>query len=151
MRSHFIALVLCVGSLLSQPSFSQKQPNLSGTWKLNLKRSSWGDTKAKTPTSLEWRIRQSGNSFKVEIMADDISNALEFVADGKRRFAGTAGNIKVLVQAHWEDRNLVSSASFESGQLPDLTSRYSLSADGTILTVKRHSASIDQIFVFEKK
>ena len=84
-------------------------------------------------------------------MADDISNALEFVADGRRRFAGTAGNIKVLVQAHWEDRNLVSSASFESGQLPDLTSRYSLSADGTILTVKRHSASIDQIFVFEKK
>ncbi len=102
---------------------------------------------------LEWRIKQAGNRSVVEITGDHVTNMLEYVVDGRPRVAGMmpGSNKKITTRASWEGRELKLISEFQDRELPELTSRFSLSADGKVLSVRRISGDLDMTLVFEKQ
>jgi hypothetical protein len=149
MKSQAIALLLFLGSILPISIFSQKAvPDLSGRWKLNTTKSLWDGV-----SSLEWRIKQEGNKIEVEIIADQVTNRLEYVVDGKPRVAGVdpRSKSKIIARASCEGMDLILVTEFQDEARPVLTSRFSLSADGNVLSVRRIMGDLDKTFVFEKQ
>jgi hypothetical protein len=102
---------------------------------------------------MEWVIRQTENNITVDITADGIANHLEYVADGKPRIAGTepAAKARWVARASWEGKDFVLVSQREDKSLPELNSRFSLSADGKVLSVRRVMGDNDQTWIFEKK
>jgi hypothetical protein len=148
MKIHAAALIFCLCVISSFAYPQTAVPDLSGTWKLNATKTGWDGVK-----SLEWRIKQTGNNIAVEIIADGTTNRLVYVVDGKPRLATVdpESKIKVVAQASWQGKELVLVSRFEDESLPELTSRFSLSTDGKVLSVRRVMGDRDITFVFEKQ
>jgi hypothetical protein len=149
MRGRALALMLVLGSILPTSTFPQKAaPDLSGSWKLDTTKTAWDAV-----NSLEWKIKQDGDRIAVDITADRIKNRLEYITDGKPRVAGVdpVSNTKIIARASWEGRDLVLVSELQDKKQPVLTSRFSLSANGKVLSVRRTMGDLDKTFVFEKQ
>ncbi len=149
MKTHAIVSAILLFGLLQSSVYPQKGvPNLSGTWKLNPAKSLWDGTGV-----LAYRIKQKGNKILVEIAWEGGVNRLEYVADGTARIAGFDPNSKtsVTTRASWQGRDLVLVSQFQSGSMPELTSRFSLSADGKTLTVRRTMGDTERTLAFDKQ
>ena len=152
MRSHAAAFLIILSIILPTLVFSQKDvPDLNGSWKFNAAKSTW-----EGPGSFEWRIKQAGDRIVVEITGDRISNRLEYVTDKKPRIAGVlpgqdGSDKKITARAFWEGKELILISEFQDGALPELTSRFSLSPDGKMLSVKRVMGDMERTLVFDKQ
>jgi hypothetical protein len=80
-------------------------------------------------------------------------NKLELVVDGKPRVVGGVPGSKteVVTRASWEGKDLVLKTEYSDPQLPRVTSRISLSANGKVLTIKRSDSQGDFMYVFERQ
>jgi len=152
-RLFSVALLAALFGLLQ----AQAKPNFSGTWKLNVGKSSFGpmpvpDTRTDKIThqdpDLKDSLTQSGPMG--EVIAE-----LKYSTDGKETTSTVRGN-QVKSTAKWEGDELViaGKTSFDGGDVT-LADRWSLSADGKSLTILRHVNSpmgeTDQKIVLEKQ
>jgi hypothetical protein len=156
MRSHAfrvfsLALVAAAWGSLQ----AQAKPNFSGTWKLNPRKSDFGAMPA--PNSRTDRITQQGpdleDSYRQSGQMGEFTADMKYSTDGRETTSKIGGN-EVKCTAKWEGDELVvgGKTSLNGATLAD---RWSLSADGKTLTIRRHVNSpmgvTDQKIVLEKQ
>lgn len=134
-------------------------PNLSGTWKLDVPKSNFGqapgpasevDTIADNEPSLKVSIAQKGG------MMGDVNMTEAMTTDGQPSSWKGMADADVSGTAHWDGSTLVVNAK-SSFQGSDVTMKetYSLSSDGNTLTHTMHAettmGNFDSTSVFDKQ
>jgi hypothetical protein len=134
------------------PSLAQT-PNLSGTWKLNLSKSDFGQIPP--PSSETLTITDSEPSVKIVTdqkggMAGDTNTTSTLSTDGKETTSPGMAGADVKNITHWEGKSLVtnSKTSFQGSDL-SLKTTDMLSDDGKTLNVTVHIEA--SMGVFEEK
>jgi hypothetical protein len=134
-------------------------PNLSGTWKLNIAKSSFGQLPP--PASQVDTIDDSEPSVKVAEdqkggMMGDLNVTSAFDTTGKETKAAGMGGADVTSTAHWDGAALVvdSKTAFQGNDVK-IKDTYTLSGDGKTLTEVTHVESgmgnFDTTSVFDKQ
>jgi hypothetical protein len=149
---HRLLLALALSAALASTTFAQTvaQPDLSGTWKLNL-------AKSKLPRKLPIKpqtvtITADGDAIQFHFSGNPKGRRYTFVPDGKARTAYLVeGKERLvwgedyveLVKARWEKSSLVIEYDVKSDlgsnvvdPTPSLSLYWSLSIDGKTLTEK---------------
>lgn len=123
---------------------AQDKPDLSGTWKLNLAKSDYGDTPG--PSSRTDTIEQRGESISESVESEYRNKpqryTLEFSTDGKKRVLPPGAGVNVgsttlkSIFASWQGPSLVVTEilNFQGLDLP-AKNTYTLSGDGSTLTI----------------
>ena len=134
-------------------------PNLSGTWKLNLTKSNFGqmpgpasqvDTIVDNEPSIKITTDQKGG-----MMGDmNISNSL--TTDGKEITTKGMGDSEVKSTARWDGNTLVVTSKVDfQGSPMTIKTTYSLSADGKALSEVTHvetaMGNFDSTSVYDKE
>jgi hypothetical protein len=121
------------------------QPNLSGTWKLDVAKSNFGQMQA--PASQVDTIEQDGSSVKIAIdqkggMMGDMAYTESLTTDGQSATWGGMGGTSVTGTARWDGSALVIDAktSFQGSDVK-IKDTYTLSPDGGTLTDVTHVES----------
>jgi hypothetical protein len=138
---------------------SSGMPNLSGTWKLSLTKSNFGELPG--PVSQIDTIEHSEPSVKIGIdqkggMMGDFTTTEALTTDGKESTsAGMAGS-EVKSTAHWDGSSLVVDSKTEFQASPvAIKDTFTVSPDGKTLTEVTHVESgmgnFDSTSVFEKQ
>ena len=154
MKLCAITLWGLLAGFMPPPVYQQaKLPNLSGTWKLNVARSSMPGGALDPNHSLQYIITQSADKIVLEIVIDKDANRYEYVVDGNPRVSGVLPKtkFKITTRASWEKGELVLVSNSEDGTLSELTSRFTLSKDGKVLSVRKIAENLDGTLVFEKQ
>ncbi|PWU00969.1 MAG: hypothetical protein C5B51_24065 [Terriglobia bacterium] len=134
----FLAVVVPVTLLQGQ-----SKPNFSGTWKLNFEKSDFGSLAR--PAALINKIAHREPDIELtmtEVSAggETVTKAL-FTTDGKENLNSARGNT-VRSKQWWEGSVLVTEAQGTlAGTRFTGKSRWSLSADGKVLTIERDLAN----------
>jgi hypothetical protein len=134
-------------------------PNLTGTWKLDVAKSDFGQTPP--PTSQTDTIEDNEPSIKIVEdqkggMMGDMSFTMTLSSDGKETTSTGMGGTPVTSTAHWERSTLVvnSTTSFQGSDVK-IKDSYTLSPDGKTLTEVAHletgMGNFDSTRVFEKQ
>jgi hypothetical protein len=134
-------------------------PNLSGTWKLNISKSSFGQIPP--PASQTNTIDDSEPSVKVAEdqkggMMGDMNITSTFDTTGKETKSAGMGSADVISTAHWDGIALVidSKTSFQGNDVK-IKDTYTLSGDGRTLTEVTHIESgmgnFDTTSVYDKQ
>jgi hypothetical protein len=134
-------------------------PNLSGTWKLNVAKSNFGQMPP--PASQTNTIEDNEPSIKIVEdqkggMMGDMNLTATFSSDGKETTYAGMGGSQVTSTAHWEGSTLVidSSTSFQGSDVK-IKDSYTLSPDGKTLTEATHvetgMGNFDSTSVFDKQ
>jgi hypothetical protein len=137
---------------------AQATPNLTGTWKLNLSKSNFGQIPP--PESQIDKIVDNEPSLVVDASQKggpmgDVSIVMDITTDGKESSSTMMGH-EVKRKAHWEGSSLVvvSTMQGQSGEAK-FTSTYTLDAEGKTLTVATHvsgpQGEMDVKSVFDKQ
>lgn len=153
-RRHAV-IALLILALAALPALAA--PNLSGTFKLNVSKSDFGQMPA--PSSMTRTITHEEPKLKVATKQSsdmgDFESEANYTTDGKECTNEMRGNpIKSTVK--WEGDTLVvnSKASFNGNDVT-ITEKWSLSGDGKSLTILRHFATsqgeMDNKLVLEKQ
>jgi len=135
------------------------QPNLSGTWKLNIPKSNFGQIPP--PASQVNTIEDNEPTVKITAdqkggMAGDSTTSSTIDTSGKETKNPGFGGADVLSTAHWEGVSLVvdSKMSFQGNDMK-IKDTYTLSADGKTLTEVAHVESgmgnFDLTSVYDKQ
>lgn len=145
-RFYATAILVCALSSLALGATPGAQgakpttPNFTGTWKLNIAKSDFGQTPV--PESLVDKIEHKEtaitlNSTRVEQGATD-AVTLNLTTDGKENI-NTVHGAEVKTKLKWEGTMLLldSMITVEGGSI-SLKDKWSLSADGKVLTIARH-------------
>ena len=151
----FVILVFfyCLGL---RHSFAQQQkPNLSGTWKLNLRDSKFSfQHKRESDT---YKIKHAGPRLEVAHLFDGRSQLTTYLTDGKERFVNWSSEDGALrAKAYWDGDTLLIEKHQDLGDTT-WVSRYSLSQDGKSLRITHRvirssfSAAFDQSLVYDKE
>jgi hypothetical protein len=138
---------------------SGPHPSLSGTWKLNVPKSDFGQIPG--PASQTDTIEDSEPSVKITAdqkggMMGDTNNTESLTTDGKPSTSPGMGGAAVTSTAHWDGGALVvnSKTSFQGSDVT-LKDTYTLSADGKTLTEVTHVESsmgnFDTTSVYDKQ
>jgi hypothetical protein len=154
MKLHVITLLGLLTGVAPAPAYQQSMlPDLSGAWKLNAAKSSMPGYSLDPIRSLQYKITQSVNKIILDIVDENGSNRYEYVADGKPRVSGVLPQTKtqIITRALWEKEHLILVSHTEDGTIPELTSRFTLSKDGKVLSVRKIAAGLDGTLVFEKQ
>ncbi len=133
--------------------------NLSGTWKLNIPKSDFGQMSP--PASQTDTIEDSEPSIKIVEdqkggMMGDFNITTNLSTDGKETTSTGMGGSEVKSTAHWEGSTLVvnSTTSFQGSDVK-IKDSYSLSPDGNTLTEMAHvetgMGNFDSTSVFDKQ
>jgi len=133
--------------------------NLSGTWKLNVAKSNFGQMPA--PASQTDTIEDNEPSVKVVEdqkggMMGDLNITTNLSTDGKETTSTGMGGSEVKSTAHWEGSTLVinSTTSFQGSDVK-IKDTYSLSPDGKTLTETTHvetgMGNFDSTSVYDKQ
>ena len=140
--------VLLTVAALACTCFGQDKPNFSGTWKLNLGRSDFGPSREVfTQTDV---IQQNGQTIKVTVAFETEKEkrqyTVTFVTDGNEievpKDAREQGATLQTVSASWEGAVLVVHNRLTiQNEVITTVSRYSLSADGKLLTISQYANS----------
>jgi hypothetical protein len=134
-------------------------PNLSGTWKLDIAKSNFGQIPP--PASQTDTIEHNEPSIKIVEdqkggMMGDMNMTVTLSSDGKETTYPGMGGSPVTSTAHWEGSTLVvnSTASFQGSDVK-IKDSYTLSPDGKTLTEVAHvetgMGNFDSTSVFEKQ
>jgi hypothetical protein len=122
---------------------AQAKPNFSGDWKMNPAKSDFGQMPA--PTSMVQKITHDDPDLKVTSTSvserGEFTNNLAYTTDGKECTNKTRmGESKSTLK--WDGDTLVfeTKADFQ-GNAVTITSKWTLSEDGKILTVNTHFSS----------
>jgi hypothetical protein len=143
--------------LLAASAFAQSQPNFSGTWKVNLAKSDFG--MLPPPENRTDVIEHSGDSVNDKVSAVNQQGkqdyVLTFKTDGGESVSKIADR-EMKITAKWDGPVLAVKMKLSvQGQDIDIQSKWTLSADGSILTQNVHLASAmgetDQKVVYEKQ
>ena len=141
-RTITIALlaVLCFCNCME----AQDRPDLSGTWKLNLAKSDYGDTPG--PSSRTDTIEQRGESISEGVVSvyrnKPQSYTLAFSTDGQKTILPSGVRVNIgsttlkSISASWQGSSLVVTEilNFQDSVLP-AKNTYTLSGDGSTLTI----------------
>jgi hypothetical protein len=157
MRRHHVLIVLLIvtASALAQ---TPAKPNLTGTWNMDLEKSSFGGLEA--PQSARYLIRHLGSKLEMQYEQDGHITRVDVTPDGEEHVLETGPDNENLARVYWSGAVLVFEGRIRpmasSNALPiKWTSRWSLSPDKKVLTIERHIASqqeaVDQKVVFEKQ
>jgi hypothetical protein len=148
----YAALALALAAL---PCLAK--PNLTGDWKLNVSKSEFGQMPA--PSSRTDKITHEDPKLTLAVKSSsergDFEYQMKYMTDGSESVNEMRGN-PVKSVAKWDgDTLLIESKSSFNGNDFTMSDKWSVSADGKILTVKRHMASSmgegDVTYVFEKQ
>lgn len=155
-----IRKLLSLTILLALPlvsSLAQQKPDFSGTWKLNVAKSEFGQFPG--PVSRTDVITHKEPSLSNNVTAEGAQGkqqyTVSYTTDGKEAL-NKIGPREVKSTLKWVGSNLVISSKFNYNDM-DVNSEatWSLSADGKTLTISAHFVSsmgeADQKFVFEKQ
>lgn len=134
-------------------------PNLSGTWKLNISKSNFGQIPP--PASQTDAIEDSEPSVKIAEdqkggMMGDMNLTTTISTDGKETTSAGMGGAEVKSTAHWDGRSLVvnSKTNFQGSDVT-IKDTYTLSEDGKTLTEVAHIESsmgnFDTTSVYDKQ
>lgn len=128
------------------------EPDLSGTWRLNLEKSDFGS--APRPGAVVTKIRQRGGELAAESTANGRVSQYRWTLDGKESVNVIGGN-EVKAVAGWRGPILqVRSKVTAQGRALSMTDQYSLSADGREMTVFRTisgpQGEVEQRYVYDK-
>lgn len=155
-----IRKLISIGFLIALGAVStmaQKQPDFSGTWKLNVSKSDFGVLGG--PDSRTDIITHKEPSITSEVSAEGAQGkqqfTIKYTTDGKEVTNQINGR-EVKSTLKWDGSTLVITSSFNYNDNPvDARATWSLSADGKTLTISAHYASAmgeaDQKFVLEKQ
>jgi hypothetical protein len=135
------------------------QPNFSGTWKLNISKSNFGQLPP--PASQTDTIDDSEPSVKIAEdqkggMMGDLNLTTTISTDGKETTSSGMGGAPVTSTAHWDGIALVvdSKTSFQGSDIK-IKDTYTLSSDGKTLTEVTHVESgmgnFDSTSVYDKQ
>lgn len=135
---------------------AQTRPNLSGTWRVNISKSSFGHGPA--PDARTDRISHEDPNLKDTVTQSnqqgEITYDMNYSTDGKETTNTIRGNEFKSI-AHWEGDQLAIESKGSLGRPVTLKDRWSLSEDGKTLTLQRHAAGVigstEQKIVFEKQ
>jgi hypothetical protein len=133
-------------------------PDLSGTWKLNTAKSSFGDFPA--PSSMEQKVTHAEPKLTVAVkqvseMGDFAFNS-NYTTDGtectNQGFGGSEN--KSVVKWDGDTLNIDTKGTFGDNSYT-MKDKWTLSADGKVLTIARHFSSsmgdLDQKLILEKQ
>ena len=128
------------------------EPDLSGTWRLNLEKSDFGS--APRPGAVVTKIRQQGGELAAESTANGRVSQYRWTLDGKESVNVIGGN-EVKAVAGWRGPILQVRAKVTAqGRALSMTDQYSLSADGREMTVFRTisgtQGKVKQRYVYDK-
>jgi hypothetical protein len=146
-------LALCAASVAFAAT-----PDLSGTWKLNTSKSTFGDFPA--PSSMEQKITHAEP--KLTVAVKQVSDMGEFAfssnytTDGSECTNPGFGGAENKSVVKWEGETLnVDTKGTFGDNAYTMKDKWTLSADGKILTIARHFSSsmgdLDQKLVLEKQ
>jgi hypothetical protein len=136
--------LLAIG-LVALPGLAQSKPDFSGTWKLNVGKSDFGQVPG--PDSETMVVMQNGANVKEDVAYEDEqgkqSYVLEYATDGTEKVypADTAPHIGVVtlqkLKASWQGTSLIVTETLKYQEDGDVTgtNSHSLSADGKVLTM----------------
>jgi len=157
MRKMIYRFLLASVILAVALSVAQAKSDFTGTWKVNVAKSDFGP--APTPDSVVETIVHQEPTVKVKYVqvggTGDVSSDMEYTTDGKES-VNHLGDNEFKTKLRWEGDDLVgeTQGSFDGN---DFTAkdRWSLSADGKIMTVVRQvsadGADFEMKMVFEKQ
>ncbi len=150
--------ILVAGSiLLVCAAMAQTKPNFSGDWKMNPAKSDFGQMPA--PSSIVQKITHNDPDLKVVNTSvserGEFTTNLTYTTDGKECVnKGRMGETKSTLK--WDGAALVIESKSEfQGNPFTITSRWTLSEDGKVLTVSNHFSSSmgegDSKIVYDKQ
>lgn len=156
MRSCVIRLS-AVALMAMALGLAQAKPNFTGTWKLNMAISEFGQLPA--PDSRTDKITHQDPDLKDSLTQTgpmgEVNAELKYSTDGKETTNTLRGN-EIKNTAKWEGDELViaGKGTFNGADIT-IDDRWSLSEDGKTLTIQRHFTSpmgdTDQKLVLEKQ
>jgi hypothetical protein len=150
-----VLLLMVAATALAQ---TPAKPNLTGTWNMDLEKSSFGGLEA--PLSARYLIRHLGSKLEMQYEQDGKITRVDVTPDGEEHVLETGPDTENLARVYWSGAVLVFEGRIRpmtsSNALPvKWTSRWTISADKKVLTIDRHIAaeqtSVDQKVVFEKQ
>ena len=135
------------------------RPNFSGIWKMDPESSQFGPAAA--PQSAQYTIRHLHATLTFDYTQDANTTRVEITPDNEERMTDEVGEMQTWTRAHWEGGELVLEARQKYRQpregAPPVrwTSRWSLSPDRKVLTIRRRiltpSGPFEQVLVFRKQ
>jgi hypothetical protein len=134
----------------------QTKPNLNGVWKMDPARSDFGAGPV-SESRLD-RISLDGVNLKDTITqklrrADESTYDMIYTIDGKECTNHVRGNL-VKSTAQWEGNDLVIDSKVFAFRQAAIQDRWSLSADGKTITLRRHmtgAVTAEQTVTFDKQ
>lgn len=161
-------LLICLSLAVAGVLLAQKQPketpkpeehpNFSGTWVMNPEKSNWGDLEA--PSVMRYAIRHTGASLILVSTQDSLTKRLEMTTDGLERVTEEDADSEIWARVYWDGKTLVwqgrrKAKPAHQADAVNWTSRWSLSEDGKVLSVKRQITmaqdTLQQSITFDKK
>jgi hypothetical protein len=155
IRKLVLISILTALPLLS--ALGQQKPDFSGTWKLNVAKSDFGQLGGPTGRTdvITHKEPSISNNVTVETAEGKQEYTVNYTTDGKEA-TNKIGPREVKSTLKWVGSELKINAKFLYNEM-DVTAEYtwSLSPDGKTLTISAHFTSsmgdADQKFVFEKQ
>ncbi len=160
-RNARVIVALFAALLMSATGWGQQTPDLSGTWKLNLAQSDYGDLQG--PNSRTDMIEQRDGKITETVVAvqrhKQQSYVLHFSTDGRKTVLPAGAEIHIppvtvqSISASWQGKTLVvmEELKYDDANLPART-LYVLSADRNELTMKLFlgGEGLAATFVFDR-
>ena len=156
-----LSLTIPLGVVLATPTRAQNltTPDMSGTWVLNLAKSKLAKgAKAHSETLV---IVSSGSNVLMRFNTDGKKSTHSYVADGKERVFAEVQGGQDLVKGYWKKASLIVE-TFARLKMPDmptvngsepwrLKDRWTLSADGRVLTCEAEGLDAKTRSVYDKE
>ena len=158
MWRHHVLVFLLIVTAAALAQQTPAKPNLTGTWNMDLEKSSFGGLEA--PQSARYLIRHLGSKLEMQYEQDGHITRVDVTPDGEEHVLETGPDTENIARVYWSGATLVFEGRIRpmasSNALPvKWTSRWTLSPDKKVLTIDRHiateQASADQKVVFEKQ
>ena len=149
--------ILCTSLLVFAGFASAATPNLTGDWKLNLSKSDMGQMPP--PSSMTQKITHEDPKLKVAVKQSsdmgDFDWEANYTTDGKE-CVNTIRDNEAKSVVKWDGDALLFETKGKFGDNDfSMKDKWTLSADGKVLTVERHISSGfgegDQKLIFEKQ
>jgi hypothetical protein len=151
MRLALLTLVTALGCFAATP-------DLSGSWKLNSAKSDFGQFPA--PGAMTQKVTSADSKITVDMKMTgeqgEFAMNSTYTTDGKESSNPGFGGADMKSVAKWEGETLlIDSKAGDGDNTFSMKDKWTLSADGKVLTIMRHIAGgmgeMDQKLVFEKQ
>jgi hypothetical protein len=150
MRAILVSLL--ASAAMCRPAAAQHRPNFSGTWKLDVAKSDVQEPRLRVAI---FKIDHREPEFTIErtlLYGNDREQMKFDLRTDGRTVVTPYGEEKLALQLRWDDGGLVCSIrDVEDARKNGDTVKYSLSPDGTLLTVTGAAGAKPRVWVFQKE